>query len=86
MFEVVPKRTMPQGLLLLSALFSYAMIALNQLMLVAMPTYAMYGSQHYVSSNGTKSCDSHAPAGQWSPVWGGLNYISTTSCSFTASR
>ena len=67
MFEVVPKRTMPQGLLLLSALFSYAMVALNQLMLVAMPTYSTYGSQHYmIPDNGTmvtKPCDNHAPAG-----------------------
>ena len=67
MFEVIPKRTMPQGLLLLSASFSCAMIALSQLMMVAMPTYSTYGSQHYSEVvNGTsivKACDSHAPQG-----------------------
>ena len=71
MFEVIPGRTMPQGLLLLSALFSYAMIALNQLMLVAMPTYSTYGSQHYMTNNTvngttttvTKPCDNHSPKG-----------------------
>ncbi|KAL5262476.1 hypothetical protein ACHWQZ_G008017 [Mnemiopsis leidyi] len=68
MFEVIPRRTMPQGLLLLSALFSYAMIALNQLALVAMPTYSTYGSQHYmVMENGTdvvKPCDNRSPPGE----------------------
>ena len=58
---------MPQGLLLLSAAFSCAMIALSQLMMVAMPTYSTYGSQHYSEVvNGTslvKACDSHAPQG-----------------------
>ena len=70
MFEVIPRRTMPQGLLLLSALFSYAMIALNQLALVSMPTYSTYGSQHYmVKENGSdviKPCDNHSPPGLYS--------------------
>ena len=68
MFEVIPKRTMPQGLLLLSASFSCAMLAFSQLMMVAMPTYSTYGSQHYSDLvNGTvvvKACDSGAPQGK----------------------
>lgn len=64
---------MPQGLLLLSALFSYAMIALNQLALVAMPTYSTYGSQHYmVMENGTavvKPCDNRSPPGFYSFIF-----------------
>eukprot|EP00116_Pleurobrachia_bachei_P002227 sb/3462489/ len=65
-FEVVPHRTMPQGLLILSGLFSCAMVALNQVVLVALPTYATYGSQHYRNGTGNVTvvpCDNHAPPG-----------------------
>jgi len=57
MFEVKPQRTMPQGLLCLCSSFSISMIALNQMMLTALPTYATYGSQHYlaVTPNGTET-------------------------------
>ncbi len=48
MFKLRPKRTKPQGLLLLCATLMLTVLGINILFYCVSPQYTTFGSQHYV--------------------------------------
>ncbi|XP_013380006.1 probable lysosomal cobalamin transporter [Lingula anatina] len=64
MYKIRPRKTRPQGLLMMCFLLMLIVLATNVIIYELTPQYSMYGSQHYVA-NSTKvtMCSTSAPEG-----------------------
>lgn len=66
MYKVRPKRTVPQGLVMLSFILMFAVFAFHIIMFAVLPTYSTFGSQLYCETNNSTcvptECTLDAPA------------------------
>ncbi|XP_064605243.1 probable lysosomal cobalamin transporter [Liolophura sinensis] len=65
MYRIRPRRTSPQGLLFMCFILMLIVLAVNIVLYELTPQYSSFGSQHYITDNGTLTvCSTDAPPGE----------------------